>query len=379
MGTSPLGVLSSRSTSWSNLLKIVDQEDLYFKDSSSDKEYHVYLVDEGQSYSVKCEYGRRGNTLQTVYKIQNVRMSVARAKFTKAVSEKRTKGYTSGITAKPYTQTTLRNSKAALSNWLPQLLRETEESDLEELFKDDAWIMQPKADGKRILIERGDGIFSGINRRGMYVPMPDPVGKLLETLPGEFVLDGEMIGDTYHLFDLLKFNAHDLTKMAYDSRLLLLETLIKPLDPSIVRVLPTARVEQEKRSLFDKVKDANGEGVVFRRAASHYAPGRPNSGGDVLKFKFVASATCYVWSINSKRSVTLALFNDKSHAWQQVGSCTIPPNYDVPQYGEIVEIRYLYAYDGGSLYQPVYQGKRDDMDRNDCCMSQLKYKATTTV
>ena len=38
-------------------------------------------------------------------------------------------------------------------------------------------------------------------------------------------------------------------------------------------------------------------------------------------------------------------------------------------------MRYLYAHPGGSLYQPVYLGPRDDVDREDCRLSQLKYKS----
>jgi hypothetical protein len=45
-----------------------------------------------------------------------------------------------------------------------------------------------------------------------------------------------------------------------------------------------------------------------------------------------------------------------------VGSVTIPPSHTVPAAGSIVEVRYLYAYEGGSLYQPVYLGIRDDID-----------------
>ena len=57
-----------------------------------------------------------------------------------------------------------------------------------------------------------------------------------------------------------------------------------------------------------------------------------------------------------------------------VGNVTIPPNQTVPNVGEIVEVEYLYAYLGGSLYQPVYRGKRRDLDISACTTRQLKYK-----
>jgi bifunctional non-homologous end joining protein LigD len=55
-----------------------------------------------------------------------------------------------------------------------------------------------------------------------------------------------------------------------------------------------------------------------------------------------------------------------------VGSVAIPVNHEVPKVGDHIEVRYLYAYRGGSLYQPVYLGKRDDADVDD--VSTLKFK-----
>ncbi len=42
----------------------------------------------------------------------------------------------------------------------------------------------------------------------------------------------------------------------------------------------------------------------------------------------------------------------------------------------MVEIRYLYAFpESGVLYQPVYLGKRSDIDPAECMTAQLKFKA----
>lgn len=53
---------------------------------------------------------------------------------------------------------------------------------------------------------------------------------------------------------------------------------------------------------------------------------------------------------------------------------TIPPNQPIPNAGAIVEVRYLYAFRGGSLYQPVYLGERDEIDPTECVVGQLKFK-----
>jgi bifunctional non-homologous end joining protein LigD len=57
-----------------------------------------------------------------------------------------------------------------------------------------------------------------------------------------------------------------------------------------------------------------------------------------------------------------------------LGSVTIPVNFDVPAPGAIVEVRYLYAYPGGSLFQPVYRGERTDQPREACTTAQIKTK-----
>jgi bifunctional non-homologous end joining protein LigD len=46
----------------------------------------------------------------------------------------------------------------------------------------------------------------------------------------------------------------------------------------------------------------------------------------------------------------------------------------VPNLGAVVEVRYLYAYPDGSLYQPVYLGERSDVDVTECVVSQMKFK-----
>jgi hypothetical protein len=51
----------------------------------------------------------------------------------------------------------------------------------------------------------------------------------------------------------------------------------------------------------------------------------------------------------------------------------------MPEPGEVVEIRYLYCLRGGSLYQPVLIGKRNDVDQDECSAAQIKYKEEAVV
>ncbi len=119
---------------------------------------------------------------------------------------------------------------------------------------------------------------------------------------------------------------------------------------------------------------SNREGVVFKDMDAPFIPGRPNSGGPQLKFKFVESASFVVTDHNAKRSVTLGLYDGDKLV--PAGNVTIPPNHAIPQKGTVVETRYLYAFkESGSIYQPVYLGPRTDIPAAECGVDQLKYKA----
>jgi len=122
------------------------------------------------------------------------------------------------------------------------------------------------------------------------------------------------------------------------------------------------------------MKDENREGVVFKQLSASYTAGRPASGGAQFKQKFHASASFVVTKVNSKRSVSLALFDGTVVV--PTGNVTIPPNHAVPKAGAVVEVRYLYAFrESGSIYQPVFLGVRDDMEPDACRVDQLKFKA----
>jgi bifunctional non-homologous end joining protein LigD len=143
------------------------------------------------------------------------------------------------------------------------------------------------------------------------------------------------------------------------------------LQPRGARVLETA---DDKRQQFHRLRLIRAEGVVFKRANSPYEPGRPNSGGDHLKFKFTANATCFVRKINSRRSVEIGMEGDNGEI-VGIGNVTIPVNHEIPGEGDLLNVRYLYAFRGGSLYQPVYMGSREGegLEKADN-IATLKYK-----
>jgi bifunctional non-homologous end joining protein LigD len=124
---------------------------------------------------------------------------------------------------------------------------------------------------------------------------------------------------------------------------------LEKIDSESVRLVPSIYGEDRKRTFFGALRTMNAEGAVFKLASAVYAAGRPSSGGPALKFKFTTTGSFIVAEHNTTRSVGLKLFRQK----HLCGNVTIPPNLPIPKIGEIVEVRYLYAFRGGSLYQPV--------------------------
>jgi bifunctional non-homologous end joining protein LigD len=148
--------------------------------------------------------------------------------------------------------------------------------------------------------------------------------------------------------------------------------LLPPNQPALRRVSSMTE-PSDKVEAYDQLHLANREGVVFKDMDAPFSEGRPNSGGSQLKFKFVESASFVVTGINSKRSVTLGLFEGDKMV--PAGNVTIPPNHALPDVGDVVECRYLYAYkESGAIYQPVYLGPRTDIPLSECGVDQLKYK-----
>ena len=114
-------------------------------------------------------------------------------------------------------------------------------------------------------------------------------------------------------------------------------------------MVETAFSTKEKTELWQRLRRENREGIVFKRLDAPYVPGKPNSGGPQLKFKFVATVSAVVAKINTQRSVEVSLMQGRSLV--SCGNVTIPANHQIPRAGDVVEVRYLYAYrDSLALY-----------------------------
>lgn len=361
---------------------VLERADLFFKEGTSDKVYHTTLEKSGSGYIVNYAYGRRGSALKTGSKtVSPLPESKAREVFQKLVMEKTAKGYqyvskaagvlsqiptVSGQAKKPVHQCVLLNA--------------VDENQATAAIRNDAWVLQPKMDGVRFLLSHiptsKSWKIEAFNRKGISIACPNEISESVkfaneyyEDGVGSFLIDGELVGDIYHVFDILEKDGQDLRPLPLSDRILGLHDLMEALECDNIKSVPTHFTEKEKSKAFNDLKNNNAEGVVFKHSNATYSPGRPASGGHYLKHKFFETGSFIVNSINNVRSVELRL-NDGT----EIGNVTIPVNFQIPDVGSVVEVRYLYAYKGGSLYQPVYLGVRSDIDENECTEDQLKYK-----
>jgi len=343
---------------------IINQVSLYFQQGSSDKEYHAQLEEKGDGYVVNFQYGRRGSALKSGTKTASpVSLEQAEKIYHKLVHSKRAKGYIEGESSSAQYVGNATAPKEVVK--LPQLLNMVDSA--MEFIDDDSYLAQEKMDGeRRMVVSSGSPI--GLNKKGQEVPLPSTV---VDVISGDCILDGEIIQDLLHVFDLLSLGGEDLEGLSCIERVQTLNTL--SFGNGGIVIVPTAFTREEKLKLFRQLEKENREGIVFKKKNAPYTPGRPNSGGAQVKFKFYKTATFVVADMTTgKRSVGLEL--DDNGKMVFMGKVTIPPNKDVPKIGDFVEVRYLYAYKGGAIFQPTYLAKRGDCDITDATLGQIVYK-----
>lgn len=344
---------------------------LYCTQSGADKEYHIQIQPtDGALYTVNFQYGRRGSSLTAGTKTPSpVSLEMAKKIYNKLAAEKTAKGYSPGTQGVPFQQTPLEHRDTGLQ---PQLLNTLDDSDLEDYLGNATHWMQEKKNGRRRRIRKVGHTIIGSNKLGLAIALAEPLIHALRALPLDTVeLDGEEIGTTLHCFDLTNADG-SYTAAPYDQRYQRLRTLLDTTPQDALQLVPTAFTPEDKRAVFAQLKHDHAEGVVFKDYTAPYTIGRPSSGGPQLKYKFLATGSFIVVAHNTKRSVQIGAMTPSGlHTMNNV---TIPPNHAIPAIGRIIEVEYLYAFPAThALCQPVYLEERDDVTREECLLTQLKY------
>ncbi|GEP43105.1 RNA ligase family protein [Brevifollis gellanilyticus] len=343
---------------------------LYFREGPSDKVYQASIQPKDQGFMVHFAYGRRGSTLNTGIKTQApVEYQIAKEIYDKLINEKMAKGYRPGADAGNILAPSAPKKHTGIQC---QLLNAISDVLLEQFLSHPDYWMQEKLDGRRLLIRKQGDIITGINRLGFPAAVPEAIVRSALNYPRDFIMDGEAMGDQFHVFDLLAIGPEDMRQLHYSVRYLRLRDTLDAFDHPHVHLVQSYSAS-DCAALFIQLKSEGKEGVVFKHQEAPYIPGRPNVGGTQLKYKFYETASFIVAGLNDKRSVSLMLLEHNESC--PAGNVTIPPNHDIPNPGDVVECRYLYAFrESGSIYQPVFLGLRDDIQRNECSTAQLKYE-----
>jgi len=227
---------------------------LYFKQGNSDKVYQAALEEVEQNRCVvNFAYGRRGATLKTATKTQTpVEYASAKKLYDKLVKSKTAEGYVPGAAGPQYVHTDADMRDTGVQC---QLLNFIEEAEAERLIKDDAWWAQKKYDGKRMLLRKADAVIA-INRNGLSVGAPDTIITCAGNVDQTYLVDGEAVGETLFVFDLLELDQTDLRSAPYDQRLSQLERL--GFSGAIV-IAETAKTRHAKQQFYDRLR-ARGRG-----------------------------------------------------------------------------------------------------------------------
>jgi bifunctional non-homologous end joining protein LigD len=358
-----------------------ERAELYFRQGSSDKVYHLQLVNEDARWSVEAQWGRRGSALQSDVKANGVPYEEAKRVYDRILREKTGKGY-------QIAQATT-NGDAPISVGLPaskeqsghvpELLTPIEEPEALLLAQDASWWFQQKFDGRRLAVQKADGKYSGINKLGQVIPIDSRLSEPLNLVQAKaFLADGEITDSHFYIWDLLSVNDTDLRTEPYEIRYVHLTRLFRGVHETL-RVCETAMTTKAKRAFVKAMHDANAEGFVCKNRYAAYAAGRA---GQHNKCKFVATASFIVGPKPDKKAEdghrSIAVYLLDGNRPRFMGTVGVPDRYPLPRVEQVVEVRYLYCHPGpeGKLIQAKYFGKvRDDVQLAECTVSQLKLKA----
>lgn len=371
---------------------------LHYKDSRSDKVYVVSIEATpgvADRFDVYGTNGASGGHMTKREKGHMMRLDEAQGLHDQLVKEKVNHRKTPYRIVKNASAPVIQSPAAAQggvdggwNNGLPDhmLLNEIPVERAAQLIEDNDWLLQPKWDGIRCRIGKvtGSGEVGAISRTGRPITLPWPIVEFVSSsFPQTVVFDGELVGESYVVFDLLKEGEQCYWERTAEYRSQSLAALFKKLEGQARPVSPTvtAYTREQKANLYRALLATGVEGSVFKHKAWAYTAGRSSNHalGIALKYKFVHSASVISGGQRAnvsartgeqKRSVTMHLFDGTA-----VGSVTIPPNKAIPPKGQVVEVRYLYRHDiGGDLVQAVYLHPREDVKPEDCTAKQFRTK-----
>lgn len=275
----------------------------------------------------------------------------------------------------------------------PMLAAELLAEDLAAVVGSDDWITQFKYDGDRVLVEVTDGRIRVLNRQGEAKIRNVGHAQLLPFTAlhrGRWVFDGEVVGRTLVLFDLV-FASGPVTDWITDrdpfaTRYRVLRDIagvlgIPPAEQNSSAPVVLAPVALDQESKAQMLADAvlhQREGLIARRSAGAYEQGRRSK--DLLKHKLIKDVDIVITGLHAtKESATLAVHDERGNL-VEVGSASTLGKGSV-SLGEVWVVTFLYVTDPNHprLVQPRLVRSRTDKAPEQCLLDQFATAGTNRI
>lgn len=278
------------------------------------------------------------------------------------------------------------------------LFTEINPSEIDRYISDDAWVMEQKLDGTRVIAMVSQSGAKFLQRGGQvlkHTAATQHLGAILPELTdlaremgvSGMTLDGELLTGqgTYHLFDVVHLvNEHSgleavTPQMALRLRRAMLDIFGKYLSGPRVSVVRQAMTTWEKREMWEAANRAGIEGVMLKRYDAPYEPGARVKHG--LKVKLVKSADVVVLEQNRSRNeagremgnIVFGVYVEREDGSDPdlipIGRCSVIGKPHVEP-GDVIEVAYLY-WTGDTTYQPRMVRVREDKAAELCTIDQF--------
>jgi len=257
---------------------------------------------------------------------------------------------------------------------------------VDALMSDPAWVAQYKYDGDRVVIEVKDGDITVLNRHGEAKIRNVGPAHLLPfgaLHSGRWVFDGEVVGRTLVLFDLLAATNGQTTwtreKTTFQIRYQILCLVAEVLgiaesaiaaDDAAVVLAPVALSTVEKALFLETAIAERREGIILRHLDGAYESGRRST--TVIKHKLIRDADVIITGIHAiKQSAMLSVF-DKNSDLIEIGAASTIGKGPVA-IDDVWVVTYLYVTDPlhPRLFQPRLVRSRTDKAAINCTIEQF--------
>jgi ATP-dependent DNA ligase len=263
----------------------------------------------------------------------------------------------------------------------PMLVTHVEHERLLALVDDDCWEFAQKVDGHRRMVAVVDGKVFGINRSGRPAVVPPAVTRVFEEVfapLGDWLFDGELIGNEYWVFDMVEAPeamVHHL--LSYAARRTGLEAVAIGFSGGPVHLLPVHRGAEAKALLYKTLLENHGEGVVARGSEAGYEFGHRCD--QVLAAKFTKDVDVVVKAlgIGGKDNIEIGVYVDG--VLTPIGVVTAMSGDGARlKVGDVCAVKYL-TWSGTRLIQPTTPRLRTSKQPHECTMDQLVLGRTKEV